>query len=661
MLRPSINFLTLHYAYIILMGLIALPILYPYGNMPAIDAWFFGASASTESGLNTIDVKDLKTYQQLYIYFIPILTNLGFINIVVVVVRLFWFKRHLKRLTPQNLDNSPGIPDVDIESARHESKVPADTTENSAEVTNEPNGKAKATDDHIEEDATIANEDRRVARTMTITFDPSTEKHKEDAALYIPGPRARDRDDAIKPVPNEILNNGSSSMRRRRRFSSDDGLEITVSRSMDQVAGVAASFLVLGSQTAPQPRVISSYSNRQPAINDVPFLSRQATLGRNSQFKNLTSHDREILGGIEYRSLKLLLKIVVVYFFGLHIFGAVFLVGWIHTADKQYADILQSSGQDKTWWGIYSAQTMVDNLGFTLTPDSMISFRTAKWPMILMSFLAFAGNTLYPVFLRLGIWVMSKLVPKTSPTQESLAFLLNYPRRCYTLLFPSGPTWILFGIIFALNFIDILLIIVLDLSNPEVASLPLSQRIPAAIFQAASARHTGTASFNLANVSPAVQLSLLIMMYIAVFPIAISIRASNAYEEKSLGLWDEEKSLDEKHSKTYLLTHMKNQLGFDLWYIFLGTFCICISESTRIADVNEPAFSVFSVLFEVTSAYGNVGLSLGYPTVSTSLCGMFGTFGKAVICLMMIRGRHRGLPYALDRAIMLPTGQIIEN
>lgn len=216
--------------------------------------------------------------------------------------------------------------------------------------------------------------------------------------------------------------------------------------------------------------------------------------------------------------------------------------------------------------------------------------------MILMSFLAFAGNTLYPVFLRLSIWIMSKLVPKSSPTQESLSFLLTYPRRCYTLLFPSGPTWILFGIISALNFLDILLIIVLDLSNPEVSSLPLSQRIPAAIFQAASARHTGTASFNLANVSPAVQLSLLIMMYIAVFPIAISIRASNAYEEKSLGLWEEEKSLDEKHSKTYLLTHMKNQLGFDLWYIFLGTFCICISESKRIADVNDPVSTLLRVM-----------------------------------------------------------------
>ncbi|KAF9774236.1 hypothetical protein IL306_007806 [Fusarium sp. DS 682] len=191
---------------------------------------------------------------------------------------------------------------------------------------------------------------------------------------------------------------------------------------------------------------------------------------------------------------------------------------------------------------------MLSNLGYTHTPDSTISFHAAKWPMILMSFLAFAGNTLYPVFLRLTIWTMSKLMPRGSPTQKSLAFLLNYPRRFYTLLFPSGPTWILFGIIFATNFIEILLIIVLNLSNPEVSSLPLSARIPAAISQAASLRHTGTASLNFANVSPAVQLSLLIMMYIAVFPVAISIRASNAYEEKSLGPWQEEKSLDEAAS-----------------------------------------------------------------------------------------------------------------
>lgn len=61
------------------------------------------------------------------------------------------------------------------------------------------------------------------------------------------------------------------------------------------------------------------------------------------------------------------------------------------------------------------------------------------------------------------------------------------------------------------------------------------------------------------------------------------------------------------------------------------------------------------------SSSGNVGLSLGYPTVMTSLCGMFGTFSKLVICAMMIRGRHRGLPYTLDRAIMLPDENILDD
>lgn len=231
---------------------------------------------------------------------------------------------------------------------------------------------------------------------------------------------------------------------------------------------------------------------------------------------------------------------------------------------------------------------MVDNLGFTLTPDSMISFRDAIWPMIIFSFLAFAGNTLYPVFLRLVIWAISKIVPRTSQMQEPLSFLLNHPRRCYTLLFPSRPTWILFGIIFALNLVDTLLIIVLDLKNPEVAALPTGQRLFAAIFQAASSRHTGTSTFNLANVNPAVQFSLMVMMYIAIFPIALSIRASNTYEEKSLGIWEQEGHLDEVHGRSYLMRHMQNQLNFDLWYIFLGIFCICIAEAGKIADTGEP-------------------------------------------------------------------------
>lgn len=56
---------------------------------------------------------------------------------------------------------------------------------------------------------------------------------------------------------------------------------------------------------------------------------------------------------------------------------------------------------------------------------------------------------------------------------------------------------------------------------------------------------------------------------------------------------------------------------------------------------------------------GNVGLSLGYPGINSSLSTEFSIFGKLVICAMMIRGRHRGLPYGLDRAIMLPDEHLL--
>lgn len=146
------------------------------------------------------------------------------------------------------------------------------------------------------------------------------------------------------------------------------------------------------------------------------------------------------------------------------------------------------------------------------------------------------------------------------------------------------------------------------------------------------------------------------MMYISVLPIAISVRRTNVYEEKSLGIYagendDEE---DTKVGNSYVGAHLRRQLSFDLWYIFLGLFVIAIVEGDRIQS-GDPNFTLYSCLFEIVSAYGTVGLSLGYPTTDASFSTEFSTLSKLVIIAMMIRGRHRGLPYALDKAIMLPS------
>ena len=146
------------------------------------------------------------------------------------------------------------------------------------------------------------------------------------------------------------------------------------------------------------------------------------------------------------------------------------------------------------------------------------------------------------------------------------------------------------------------------------------------------------------------------MMYISAFPVAISMRRTNVYEEKSLGVYgsmSEEAADDEEPS--YVGAHLRRQLSFDLWYIFLGMFIIACVEGKNIQNTNNYAFTLFSILFEIVSAYGTVGLSLGYPNVDTSFSAQFSVVSKLIIIAMMVRGRHRGLPYELDRAILLPS------
>lgn len=143
------------------------------------------------------------------------------------------------------------------------------------------------------------------------------------------------------------------------------------------------------------------------------------------------------------------------------------------------------------------------------------------------------------------------------------------------------------------------------------------------------------------------------MMYISVFPIAISVRRTNVYEEKSLGIYGGAEEDDQTDNDlSYVGAHLRRQLSFDLWYIFVGFFILSISEGKRLMAGD---FSMFDVLFEIVSAYGTVGMSLGYSGVNASLCSQFSVVGKLVIIGMQIRGRHRGLPYGLDRAILLPS------
>ncbi|CZS92547.1 uncharacterized protein RAG0_03156 [Rhynchosporium agropyri] len=341
-------------------------------------------------------------------------------------------------------------------------------------------------------------------------------------------------------------------------------------------------------------------------LRALPYLSYTPTIGRNSTFTNLTQKQREELGGIEYRALKTLAFILTGYYVGFHILGLVCFLPWnIHS--KTYSELLTGQAIGRPWWAFFTSASLFNDLGFTLTPNSMVSFQNAELPLLLGSFLIVIGNTGFPCMLRFIIWLGSKLVPVRSGIYEELRFLLDHPRRCFTLLFPGRATWWLFWTLAIFNGLDLLCFIVLDLNDETVMSLSPGTRILAGWFQATSTRTAGFSVVNIAELRPAIQVSYMIMMYISAFPVAMSVRRTNVFEERSLGIWGRGKHNHDADSPTsYVGAHLRRQLSSDMWYIFLGLFIIAIAEGKHLENTQEDAFTGFSILFEIVSAYGTV-------------------------------------------------------
>ena len=111
---------------------------------------------------------------------------------------------------------------------------------------------------------------------------------------------------------------------------------------------------------------------------------------------------------------------------------------------------------------------VVAGISSFLTCILRVAFQTSDYILITMGLMILAGNTCYPVFLRLLIWTLFHLLPDNEKFLEprtTLRFLLDHPRRCYTNLFPSKHTWWLLATLVVLNGTDWIAFEVLNVSE----------------------------------------------------------------------------------------------------------------------------------------------------------------------------------------------------
>ncbi|KAL1310526.1 hypothetical protein AAFC00_000810 [Neodothiora populina] len=402
----------------------------------------------------------------------------------------------------------------------------------------------------------------------------------------------------------------------------------------------------------------------KPETATHPYLSFKPVLDKKGRIYSLDERQKTELGGVEYRALKLLSWLLPAYILFWVIIGIVILVPY-GTVDRNVENIIQTSQPGNLspgWWATFTVISAFGNCGMSPLDANLVPFQGYYLILIVTGALILLGNQFFPIFLRLFIWTIFKMVPRDSQLHHTCAFLLQHPRRCFILLFPSINTWYLLAVQFTLGNVLWAFFGILNIGLPEFEAMSAGRETALGLFQALGARVGGMYVVLLSNVAPALQIMYLIAMYISAFPIIVSLRQTNVYEERSLGL--EHQSADDPSNEnkgSSISMHVRRQLAYDLWWLALAIWLISIIERIEIQNDDMKFFNIWTIMFEVFSGYGNVGLSLGVPFDDYSFSGVWHTLSKLVLIVVMLRGRHRGLPYAVDRAVLLPGEELMEE
>ncbi|KAK0462222.1 potassium transporter [Armillaria novae-zelandiae] len=703
----ELTFYRIHFIAFVFIPLLFSGIFYAFNgefHINYLDSLFLCYSAMSLTGLSTVNLSTLSVYQQVVLYLLMMMGDITTVSWIMVLVRKHYFRTHCENL-PDRLNIFPSRKAL---LASISSPVAAFRPRDVIPVNGEyvpqldfhqpmPAEMISPATKSDETAQTLVNEQRNGdGHGDNVLSDVHTFTSSSGAAT-LPLSPVQKYPSAHRVVNFDLTTSMTPSMREGGTSVVRTGIPLSA-RCMTVLTGRDTSgnmrglwrdgpgsmqFLkkllksIPGAYRKLQRKMIIPYKSTF-GTSRPKWLNFDLDIGRNSNFntETLTNGELEMIGGAEYRALKVLSYLVPTYFVATQIITYLVFAPWLSITSR-YDNVFEAQPRlvKKPWFSLFQIMAAYTGGGLSLVDLGMLPFQTAYLFAFALMFLLLAGNHAlvrsHTVVVNY-LWICSKFTKPGSDLDKALDFLLHHPRRCYLYLFPSHQTWFLMIVLLLMSFVEWVAFEVLNTGLEFYDTMPTGVKIVSGLFQGLAARASGFAMVPLASIAPAIQFLYMVMMYIAVYPVAMSIRTTNTYEEGSLGVFEtpplDEEEFEHKHKelvypndrvprqrvRRYLGWHLRRQMSDDIWWMFWGILLVTIIERGNIMDENKKWFDLFRVLFELVSAFSGIGLSLGLPSDNMSFVGAMRPLSKLVIIVVMVRGRHRGLPVAIDRAVKLP-------
>ncbi len=268
------------------------------------------------------------------------------------------------------------------------------------------------------------------------------------------------------------------------------------------------------------------------------------------------------------------------------------------------------------YFGVFHAVSAFCNAGFSLFADNLVPYRDAVVVNLTVASLIVLGGIGFPVVYDLYQFLRMRHHKRVKLSLQTRTVLTT------TILLIAGGSLLFFWFE----------------RNKTLQSLPLSTAVLASVFQSITARTAGFNTLDLSQLGEPGALLLMVLMYIGASPgscaggiktTTVSILFS-ALWNRLRGRWATQ--LFHKNVTEEMMKKSLSILGLSIFFIILVFFAVLVFQQS-IALPEPGASDTFRVyLFEVLSAFGTVGLSMGATSVLS-------TGAKWSLIVIMLIGR----------------------
>ncbi|CAI0628045.1 unnamed protein product [Linum tenue] len=360
---------------------------------------------------------------------------------------------------------------------------------------------------------------------------------------------------------------------------------------------------------------------------------------QNHHHNNTTTKEDWSEVHLKRKSIQFLCYVTLTYLTSIHVLGISSLSLYL-ALEPSARNVLREKGLGTFTFSLFTVVSTFTNCGFLPTNENMIPFGRNPGMLLLLIPHVLLGNTLSPSCIRLCVWLAGKLFPKNNAEHYS-KFLLEVKRDGVTngILLPGRHSAYLAATVAGLVAVQFVMFCGLDWDSEGMKGLNPVQKLVGGAFMAVNSRHAGESIVDLSTISPAV-----LVVFVAMIEREEEQEDRNSRDNNII--IQNSNTTGEKRAGNIVENVIFSQLSFLV--VFVVMVCITERESLKKDPLN---FNVFTIAFEVVSAYGNVGYSIGYsckrcinPVENCqdkwiSFSGKWSNQGKIVLILVMLFGK----------------------